>query len=481
MGNIKKFIQNTLRKAAFSLSENKSLSSLGRVYFVGIGGVSMSSLALILKQTGVFVCGYDFKHSENTDLLEQKDIPVYYDTQGEHFASFDTYVYTAAIGFDNPILAYAVQEGKNILTRAELLGLVTREYKYSIGVSGTHGKSSTTGFISHIFDACDCDGTVLAGAKIPSLNSTYRIGKGNLAVFEACEYKNSYHYMNPSVRVVLNCELDHVDFFENLDNVISSFEKYITTNQAEKENFAVINLDCDSCVKAASTAKEKGVDVKYFSLYHPCDLYAQNIDLSDGYGEFDIMTKDVFLCHVKLSVPGLHNISNALAAALACYVCGIDAHSIQKGLSSFGGVKRRFEKKGYLKSGALVVDDYAHHPDEIKATLTAAKLVTKGRIICVFQPHTYSRTKALLDEFAKTLSIADKVVLADIYAARETNTYGVCSMGLCEKIEGSEYFDTFEKIADFVQDFSNKDDLVLTMGAGDIYKVFDGRLFNEQL
>lgn len=453
-----------------------SLKSLGKVFFIGIGGISMSSLALILKKAGIYVCGYDFKSSENTELLENNGIPVYYDFSLSEYQNFDTYVYTAAISQDNPILIYANQTDKKILTRAELLGLVTAKYKHSIGVAGTHGKSSTTGFISHIFDAANCDGTVLAGAVIPSINSTYRIGSGDKAVFEACEYKNSYHSMTPSIRVVLNCELDHVDFFGNLDNVIASFEKYISTNSPGKDNFAVINLDCKSSVKAALTAQQNGVSVKYFSLNQKADMYTKNLDLSDGYAKFDIFAENEFLCNVKLSVPGLHNVSNALAAALSCYICGIDASSIKKGLESFGGVKRRFEKKGYLNSGALVIDDYAHHPDEIKATLTAAKLVTKGKIICIFQPHTYSRTKALLDDFANTLSIADKVILADIYAARETDTLGVSSCLLCEKIQNAVYFDSFDKIYEFSESISQKGDLVMTMGAGDVYKVFDGKL-----
>lgn len=458
------------------MSYNKTISSLGKVFFIGIGGVSMSSLALILKQANAFVCGYDFKHSENTLLLEHNGIPVYYNFVPSEYENFDTYVFTAAIGDDNPILVYAKQNGKKILTRAELLGLVTAKYKHSIGVAGTHGKSSTTGFISHIFDAANCDGTVLAGAVIPSINSTFRIGGGDKAVFEACEYKNSYHSMNPSIRVVLNCELDHVDFFGNLDNVIASFEKYITTNSQGKDNFAVINLDCKSSVKAALSAQQNGVTVKYFSLEQKADMYTKNLDLSDGYATFDIFTGDEFFCNVKLSVPGIHNVSNALAAALSCYICGIDADSIKKGLESFGGVKRRFEKKGYLNSGALVVDDYAHHPDEIKATLTAAKLVTKGKIICIFQPHTYSRTKALLDDFANTLGIADKVILADIYAARETDTLGVSSCLLCERMQNAVHFESFDKIAEYTESISKKGDLVITMGAGDIYKVFDRRL-----
>ena len=356
-----------------------------------------------------------------------------------------------------------------IFTRAELLGAVTSDYKHSVGVAGTHGKSTTTGFLAEICLAAQNDSTILAGAVMPSVGSTFVVGGGECAVFEACEYKNSYHSMQPTIKTILNVELDHVDFFGNLENVIESFRKYIAKPGKNGENIAVINLDSKNAVVAANGT---GADVKYFSITEKTDYYAKCIDLSDGYGEFDIMKKDELLCHVKLSVPGIHNVANAVAAAASADICGIDSEAIKSGLESFIGVKRRFEKIKTLSSGALVVDDYAHHPDEITVTLTGAKKIAKGKVICIFQPHTYSRTKALFDDFVKALSIADKVLMAPIYAAREVDTLGVSSDDVAKKIEGAESLYSFEDLKNRAETLAQSGDIVITMGAGDVYKVF---------
>ena len=438
------------------------------VYFIGIGGISMSSLALILKRQGKNVGGYDFKRSENTDLLEQNGIKVNYEYAESNQDGFDTVVYTAAIREDDEELLNARRRGANILTRAELLGMITGGYKHSIGVAGTHGKSTTTGMLCHIMSAADADATVLAGAVIPSINSTYCAGNGDIAVFEACEYKNSYHSMRPTLRLVLNCELDHVDFFGSLDNVIESFRKYLDTDSESGENTALINLDSDGAVKAASGIKTKTYT---FSVKNEkADFYAGNISIGDGYGEFDVYAFGKLYCHAKLGVPGLHNVSNAAAAAGAAYLCGIDGEAVSKGLGGFGGVKRRFEKLGQTHSGAIVIDDYAHHPDEVTATLRAAKSVCGGRVFCIFQPHTYTRFGALMSDFAEALSIADTTVMADIYAAREQNTLGICSMDIKKYLPEAVCFDSFEKIAAYILENAKKGDMVITMGAGDIYK-----------
>ncbi len=445
------------------------LSKMKNVYFAGIGGISMSSLALILKNKGVEVSGYDFKESETTKMLEEKGISVQYTYETVSFPNADTVVYTAALGLDDPILVQARDRGLDIFTRAELLGAITSDYKHSVGVAGTHGKSSTTGFLAEICLAAKNDSTILAGAVMPSVGSTYTVGGGDCAVFEACEYKNSYHSMQPTIKAILNVELDHVDFFGNLENVIESFRKYIAKPGKNGENIAIVNLDCENAVVAA---KDTGANVKYFSIKEKTDFWARDIELSDGYGEFDIMAGDDLLCRVKLSVPGIHNVANALAAAACAVCCEIDADAIKSGLGKFVGVKRRFEKVMTLDSGAIVIDDYAHHPDEITVTLNSAKKVAKGRVICIFQPHTYSRTKALFDDFVTALSIADKVLMAPIYAARETDTLGVSSDDVAMRIDGAESLYSFEDLKNRATGLAQNGDLVITMGAGDVYKVF---------
>ena len=429
----------------------------------------MSSLALILKNKGISVSGYDFKQSETTKMLEEKGISVQYTYETVSFPNADTVVYTAALKADDPILVKAREMGIDIFTRAELLGAITSDYKHSVGVAGTHGKSSTTGFLAEICLAAQNDSTILAGAVMPSVSSTYTVGNGDCAVFEACEYKNSYHSMQPTIKAVLNVELDHVDFFGNLENVIESFREYIAKPGKNGENIAVVNLDSQNAVEAA---KNTGADVKYFSIKEKTDFWAKDIDLSDGYGEFDIMESDNLLCHVRLSVPGIHNVANALAAAACAVCCEIDANAIKAGLEKFIGVKRRFEKVMTLQSGAIVIDDYAHHPDEITVTLNSAKKVAKGKVICIFQPHTYSRTKALFEDFVTALSIADKVLMAPIYAARETDTLGVSSDDVAKRIDGAESLYSFEDLRARASELAQKGDLVITMGEGDVYKVF---------
>ena len=447
------------------------LSKMKKVYFAGIGGVSMSSLALILKNKGIGVSGYDFKASETTRMLEKAGIEIDYSYDKVCLCGFDTVVYTAALGQDDPILCKARKMKLDIFTRAELLGAITGDFKHSVGISGTHGKSSTTGMLTQIMMCAQNDSTILGGAHIPCINSTYRVGNGECAVFEACEYKNSYHSMRPTIKVVLNVELDHVDFFGSLENVIQSFRQYIDTPGKNGENLAVINLDCSNAMEAAA---KTGAEIFTFSVNGKADFYAKDIDLTSGFGSFTLMKGEKQLCRVSLGVPGIHNVSNAVAASAAASLCGISSENIKAGLEAFGGVKRRFERVACLENGALVIDDYAHHPDEIRVTLNSAKRVAKGKVICIFQPHTYSRTKALFEDFVSSLSIADKVLLAPIYAARETDTLGVSSDQVAKKIENAECLHSFEELRARAEELSEKGDLIITMGAGDVYKVFQG-------
>ena len=446
-------------------------SGYKNVYFIGIGGISMSSLAMILKNRGVNVAGYDMKRSEITENLEKNGIKVNYTCSPDNQNGFDTVVYTAAISENDSEMLLAKSRGAKIISRAELLGEITSGYRHSVGVAGTHGKSTTTGMLCHVMNKAKNDATVLAGAVIPLINSTYYAGNGDIAVFEACEYKNSYHAMRPTIRLVLNTELDHVDFFGNIENVIKSFEKYMDTDSGESENIALINADCKNTVLAAKNIKTK--TYTFSTQSENADFYACNIKEENGYYGFDVMAFGKNYCSIKLSVPGLHNVINATAAAAASYLCSVDGKCVSEGISEFCGVKRRFEKKGILESGALVIDDYAHHPDEIEATLKAAKKVCKGRVFCIFQPHTYTRFEALMEDFAKSLSLADVVVMADVYAAREKNVNGISSKDIRKYLPSAEYFGSFEEIAEFIKENAKEGDMAITMGAGDVYKVSD--------
>ena len=439
------------------------------VYFIGIGGISMSSLALILKNRGSNVGGYDFKRSENTELLEKNGIKVNYEYSDSNQDGFDTVVYTAAIAEDDKELLLAKKRNAKIYTRAELLGDIISVYKHSIGVAGTHGKSTTTGMLACIMESAKKDATVLAGAVIPFLGSTFKAGMGDTAVFEACEYKNSYHSMHPTIRLILNCELDHVDFFDGIDSVVASFRKYMETDSGNGENIVIINKNCCNSEKAAKDIPAK---VYTFSVTdESADFYAHGLTTKDGYENFDIYAFGTFYCKAAPGVPGIHNVSNAVAAAGAAYLCGVPGEAVSEGLAAFGGVKRRFEKLGVTESGAVVVDDYAHHPDEVRATLAAAKQVCKGRVFCIFQPHTYTRFEALKKDFAETLSVCDKTVMAEIYAAREQNINGTSSADIKEFLPDAVCPGSFEDIAEYIKKNAARGDMVITMGAGDVYKI----------
>lgn len=429
----------------------------------------MSSLASILLIKGKRVSGYDMKKSSVTEKLSLEGADITYDINANIPESVDTIIYTAAIKGDNPLMIKARCTKAVILSRAELLGIVTNSFKTSIGVAGTHGKSTTTGLLSSICLSHDSETAVLSGANLPFLGSSYKCADGERIVYEACEYKNSYHSMLPSIKIVLNCEHDHVDFFPTIKDVTDSFRKYIDTPRFPgSDNIAVVNLDCPNCICACENTS---ADVYYYSVKTDTDFYAYDIDMSSGYGKFSIRLFDgKKIENIKLIIPGIHNVSNSVAASAAAYLSGVSLENIKKGLETFTGVSRRFEFLGEY-SGAKIFDDYAHHPDEILVTLKAARALSSGRIICVFQPHTYSRTYEMLDEFATSLSLADKVYLCDIYAAREINTTGVSSHDIANRMTIAECPGSFENIAEILKKELKSGDFCLTMGAGEAYKV----------
>jgi UDP-N-acetylmuramate--alanine ligase len=448
------------------------------VYFIGIGGISMSGLAQILIKEGFKISGSDSKESAMTRALESQQVKINYGQRAENISSADkinVVVYTAAVHPDNPEFAAAKEAGIPMLTRAELLGQIMKQYALPVAISGTHGKTTTTSMVSKILLEADTDPTLSIGGVFKDIGGNIRVGQSEYFVTEACEYTNSFLSFFPKISVISNIDADHLDFFKDLEDIRHSFRKFAELLPAD--GTLVISGDIENVDEITHdlpcTIVTYGSSDKFD--YYPTDI------VYDEHGNPSFtahlpMGKEL---KIKLAVPGIHNVYNALAAIAVSTVLNIEDKHIVSGLSLFGGTSRRFEYKGEI-SGVTIIDDYAHHPTEIKATLTAAKNYPHEKIWCVFQPHTYTRTKALLDEFAEALSLADHVVLADIYAAREKDDLGISSRTLADKIVslGHEcnYFPTlsnFNEIEKFLLQNCTKGDLLITMGAGDVVKIGD--------
>jgi len=441
----------------------KKLFNYKKVYFVGIGGISMSSLALILKSWGKEVLGYDKNFSKETKNLEENEVEVSYSTSDPNLDGVDLLVYTAAVNLTHPIIAEAASRSVEIISRAELLGEIAKGYPVSIGVAGTHGKSTTSGMIAKIYDFIPGKNPTFAvGAHLPFASGCHKIGDGDTFIFEADEYKDSFLKFYPTTAVVLNVFRDHPDYFASLEQLIESFSKYISHSKK-----AIINLDSPGAVESA---KSFGGEVFYFSTQNKADFYAADITCAGGYETFDLFYPGGDL-KITLSVPGHHNVQNAVAAFAACFVNGLEPSDISSGLMSFTGVSRRFETIGNI-NGAVVISDYAHHPDEVTACLTTAKKIAPGRVITVFQPHTFTRLKALFGDFVTSFSLSDLLAVTEVFSAREGYSCGVDGKTLAEKA-GGVYCGDFNSAAEFIKSNARPGDFVVLMGAGDIYKVFD--------
>lgn len=448
-----------------------NFSQPSSVYFAGIGGISMSGLAEILADAGFTVSGSDRSRSALTEMLEAKGITVFYGQRAENItSSVDCVVFTSAIGKDNP--EYIAAHEKNIpcLTRAELLGQIMKNYDIPIAVSGTHGKTTTSSMLSEILLHAKLDPTLSIGGILKTIGGNIRVGKSEYFVTEACEYTNSFLSFFPKIGIILNIEEDHLDFFKDLADIRRSFRKF--AELLPEDGCLVINADIADCQEIT-----QGLACRVITFgsgpnadYYPSDVtYDEN-----GNPGFILHGANGSCTQAALRVPGYHNILNALAAAAVADLLSIDIGQTVQSLHGFTGTDRRFEYKGSV-GGITVIDDYSHHPTEITAALQAAARYPHKTLWCVFQPHTYSRTKAFLKEFAKALTLADKVVLADIYAARETDTLGVSSEMLQKEIQalGQEcyYFPSFDEIENFLLENCLKDDLLITMGAGDVVKI----------
>ncbi|HIZ80527.1 MAG TPA: UDP-N-acetylmuramate--L-alanine ligase [Candidatus Mediterraneibacter pullistercoris] len=441
------------------------------IHFIGIGGISMSGLAEILLKEGFAVSGSDSKESPLTKKLESAGARIIYGQKAENITTdIDCVVYTAAISKTNPELIEAVAKKIPMLTRAELLGQLMKNYSTPIAVSGTHGKTTTTSMISHILLEGNLDPTISVGGILKAIGGNIRVGNSETFITEACEYTNSFLHFFPKISVILNIEADHLDFFKDLEDIRHSFRQF--AGLLPEDGTLVINgeiADYEEIYQGLSC------NVVTYGPDSSLDYSACNIAYDEkGHVSFDLLKYGRDAGRIALSVTGNHNVSNALSAIAVAELLDIPMDIIRKGLLSFTGTDRRFEYKGEFE-GVTVIDDYAHHPTEIEATLKAARHYPHAKIWCVFQPHTYTRTKAFFHEFAEALSHADHLVLADIYAARETDTLGISSADLAQEVEklgtDTHYFPSFGEIETFLKKNCRPGDLLITMGAGDVVSI----------
>ena len=447
-----------------------------KFHFIGIGGISMSGLAELLLSEGFRVSGSDMQESDLTGYLKKKGAEIFTpQSAGNIGDDIDIVVYTAAIHDDNPELLEVRRRKLPEMTRAVFLGEIMKRYKTSIAVAGTHGKTTTTAMLSEILLKAGTDPTLSVGGMLPSIGGNFRIGSGDIFVTEACEYTNSFLSFHPTLGIILNVDADHLDFFKDINDIRDSFRKF--AELLPPAGALVINSETFGY---REIIKDLPCKVITFGMEDKEGFHPSDISFSDrGLPSFTIYNGSSPLGEVHLSINGTHNILNACAAAAAAFSEGVPESVIAEALSGYKGTERRFEHKGFYK-GVEVIDDYAHHPSEIRASLKAAREYSKGKIWCVFQPHTFSRTKALLHEFAEALSSADEVVLADIYPARETDDLGISSEDVAHEIRAlgreASYFDSFEKIEKYLSEKCIHGDLLITMGAGDVYKIGDSLL-----
>jgi len=451
----------------------QNIESGRRCHLIGIGGVSMSALAEILHGMGVHVTGSDISENKAVKDLRALGVEI---IKGHHAVNVDGAGYiirTAAVREDNEEIIAARKQDIPVFERAQAWGYIMRKYTNAICISGVHGKTTTTSMVSHILLAADMDPTIMIGGTLPVLESGCRVGKGDIIVVESCEYYNSFHNFHPTIAVVLNIDSDHLDFFKDLDDLKSSFRKFASL--IPSRGFIVCNGDdantMDALIPIDHELLTFGFNEKVCISGLPVRVQGVNVSVSGRTPSMDVLYDGELTCKIKLQIPGKHNLQNALAATAACLAAGVPSSAIEEGLYGYTGVGRRFEFKGNY-NGADVYDDYAHHPSELHALLNAVEaLNTYKRIILAFQPHTYSRTKALFSDFVKELKRPDIVFLAEIYAARESNDIGISSQELAEAVPGAKCISEFPALLDRVGYIAREGDIILTVGAGDIYKI----------
>ena len=441
-----------------------TLKNAKKIHFIGIGGSGMCPLAEILHSRGYNLQGSDNNESSIVERIKKLGIPVFMGHSADNLGDADMLVYSAAISEDNPELAAARQRGIPTFQRAELFGEISKQYKNCIGICGTHGKTTVTSMTVQVMLTAGLDPSAVIGGKLPLTDSYGRVGKTENFVCEACEYKDTFLHLAPDVAVILNVDEDHLEYFKTMDNLIASFHKFAVL--ATKA--VIYNGDDENTLKAVKGVE--GKELITFGFSPKNDYYAENITVHNGaFDSFTVMHKGEKLGEISLSIPGRHNVLNALASIAAAMYSGADFKACAKGIEEFHGAGRRFEKLGTYK-GIDFIDDYAHHPAELKVTLEAAMKMGYNTVWAVFQPFTYSRTQMHLEEFAEVLQIPDRCVMTEIMGGREKNTYGITTAMLSEKIPNSVWFPGFEGVCDYVLKNAREGDLVLTMGCGDIYK-----------
>lgn len=456
-------------KEEYALTDIKNCK---RIHCLGIGGIGLSAVAEILSDNGHTVSGTDLKVSDVTRHLESRGIKIYYEHKAENVEGVDAVIYSAAVSRDNPEMVRAAELKIPCFTRAEALGMIMSNYENSIAICGTHGKTTVTSMTSLILRNAEYKPTILVGGNLEQINGNVEIGGNEYFVTEACEYMDSFLSLRPNIGVILNIDSDHLDYFKDIDHIVKSFGQFIDNIPGDG---LIVAFGDNPFIKDLLRNVPNKITYGYGENL---DFYAENIRFDDnGFPEFDICHKGEIVSHLHLGVPGEHNVLNAMAAYVTSRFLGVSNEVIAGTLAEFHGTHRRFDVTGITNEGVKIVDDYAHHPTEIKATLSAAKNVRHNKLWVVFQPHTYTRTKALFDDFVNAFTDADELIVTDIYAAREKDIYNISSYKLIQSIKErhpelkANYVSDFEDIARYLKRNAVKDDIVITMGAGDVYKV----------
>ena len=448
------------------------LNKLKHVHLIGIGGVGVSGVAMILLNKGINVSGSDIRSSVITKKLESNGAHIFYTHDENNITDdIDLIVYTSAVNDLNPEINKAKTMGIKMLSRSEMYGLIMKDYKTSIAIAGAHGKTTTTSMVSVIFNSTELDPTLLIGAIVPEIGSNVKVGNGDIFITEACEYRENFLDFIYNTAVILNIDEDHLDYFEDLNHIIDTFSKFAA--KLPKKGQLIINNDDFNAKKILLHLDLDHIIT--FGISSESTYQAVNITYNDlGCPKYDVTFEGNFLGKIELTIPGKHNIYNSLAAITIAHNYGIDFTQIKESLRLFKGAKRRFEFKGTYQ-GAKIIDDYAHHPSEIKATLEAAKKIQDKKIIVAFQPHTYTRTRELLNEFSSAFENADEIIITDIYAAREVDDHTIHSKDLTERIKANGqnaiYFPNFEEAEEYLKTILHENQIFFTMGAGDIYRI----------